>query len=106
MHGPEYTKAEFLHHEKTDKKFPHFNEQDEPDLSLYLRNTVREELSYEGARDDDFRIYGMAVEWRTLAPKLLVVYQSDAQIEVLVEGAKRSPERRSEEPTSELQSLR
>jgi hypothetical protein len=93
MHGPEYTKAEFLHHGKTGEMFPHFNDQGEPDLSLYLRNTVGEELGYKGAKDDDFRIYGMAVEWRTLAPKLIVVYQSDAPIDVLVEGAKRSPER-------------
>jgi hypothetical protein len=93
MHGPEYTKAEILHHGRTDEDFPHFNEQGEPDFSLYLRNTVKEELSYKNAKDDDFLIYGMAVEWRTLAPKLIVVYQSDVLIDVLVEGAKRSPER-------------
>jgi len=93
MHGPEYTKTEFLHHRETHEHFPHFNDRGEPDLSLYLRNTVREELSYENAKDDDFWIHGMAVEWRTLAPKLIVHYQSDAPIGVLIEGAKRSPER-------------
>lgn len=92
MHGPEYTKFEISHHEKPDADFPHFNDHGKPDLALYCRNTVREELSYDGAKDDDFRIYGIAVEWRTLAPKLIVVYQSDAPIDELVEGAQRSPE--------------
>jgi len=93
MHGPEYAKGDFLHHEKKEEGFRHFNEKGEPDLSLYLRNTVKEELSYTNAKDDDFLIFGIAVEWRTLAPKLIVVYESDAPIDVLVEGAKSSPER-------------
>jgi len=85
MHGPKYARAE--------EDFSHFNEKGEPDLSLYLRNTVKEELSYKDAKDDDFLIYGIAAEWRTLAPKLVVVYQSDASIDELIEGAQRSPER-------------
>lgn len=93
MHGPEYTKSGLLHHDKSQEDFPHFNAKGEPDLSLYLRNTVFEELSYSGAKDEDFSIYGLAVEYRTLAPKLMVVYQSDAVIDELVSGAKRSPER-------------
>ncbi|MGB8988734.1 MAG: hypothetical protein WCC37_19200, partial [Candidatus Sulfotelmatobacter sp.] len=92
MHGPEYAKAEFLHHGDTDEDFPHFNERGEPDLFLYLRNTIKEELNYPNAADDDFRIYGLAIEWRTLAPKLIVVYQSDASKDVLVKCAKDTPE--------------
>lgn len=93
MHGPEYGKDKARHHDETDEDFSHFNEQGNPDLSLYLRNTVKEELGYPNASDDDFSIYGMAIEWRTLAPKLIVVYQSDALKDVLVESAKHAPEK-------------
>lgn len=76
MHGPYPT------------PFPHFTEDGTPDLSLFLKNAVAEELMYYEAEPDDFRLYGFAVEYRTLAPKLLVVYTSDAPIDLLLEGAR------------------
>jgi hypothetical protein len=78
MHGP------FL------SKFRHFTKDGQPSLFLYLRNAVAEELNYYGARVQDFRIYGFAAEYRTLAPKLMVVYFSDLTIARLMRRAPKS----------------
>jgi len=78
MHGPIAT------------KFRHFTNDGRPSLSLYLRNAVAEELNYYGAQGRDFRIYGFAVEYRTLAPKLMVVYFSDKTIARLIRLAPKS----------------
>ncbi len=66
MHGPSYNK---------EGEYPHFSE-GEPNLSLYLRNAVKEELGYTEEKEDCFRLYGFAIEYLTLAPKLIVVYNS------------------------------
>jgi len=80
--------GEFMHGPEHKTKFPHFVENGNPNLSLYLKNAVAEELIYSEAKPDDFRLRGFAVEYLTLAPKLLVVYKSDAPMEILLEGAR------------------
>ncbi len=71
-------------------KYPHFTDSGKPSLPKFLRHTVQEELNYSGARSQDFRIYGIAAEYRTLAPKLIVVYTSDIPIKELMRGARES----------------
>lgn len=78
MHGPDQT------------DFPHFDMKGQPNLELFLKNAVAEELDYDKARPSDFSIFGFAVEFETLAPKLLVLYRSDADIGTLLRGAKSS----------------
>jgi|GEM_PF-4495610 len=86
--------GEFMHGPRsTLKAFPSFTNEGVPDLALFLKNAVKEEIGYEGASEEDFRLFGFAVEYRTLAPKLLVVYRSDASIERLMEGALSSADR-------------
>ena len=50
--------------------FSHFRKERTPDLFLFLNNAIAEELGYRGARQGDFCLYGFAVEYQTLAPKL------------------------------------
>jgi hypothetical protein len=78
MHGP----AKAL--------FPAFSADGRPSLDMFLRSSVAEETAYEGARAEDFRVYGLAVEYRTLAPKLLVIYRSDLEIHDIIDGARRA----------------
>ena len=66
MHGPAYKGI-----------FPHFD-QGQPSLDLFLKNAVAEELAYTDTRPDQFRLYGFAAEYATLAPKLIVVCHTDA----------------------------
>lgn len=80
--------GEFMHGiEKHD--FPSF-ENNKPDLYLFLRNSVAEEIAYFDAKIDDFYLYGFAIEYRTLAPKLIVIYKSDLSINDIIDGAKRA----------------
>jgi class 3 adenylate cyclase len=85
--------GEFMHGincPEEEKPFPHCNEEWIPELELYLRQTVREELGdkvFKRAKADDFRLFGFAAEYRTLGPKLLVVYFSDAPVAELREGS-------------------
>jgi DNA-binding XRE family transcriptional regulator len=79
--------GEFMHGPKYKGRFPHFL-RGKPNLTLFLKNAVAEELGYFKARASDFAIYGFAVEHQTLAPKLIVVYTSDADIDILCEGGK------------------
>lgn len=83
--------GEFMHGEECGR-FPHFIN-GRPDLGLFLKNAVYEELGFDGARDDDFRLYGFGVEYRTLAPKLLVVYRSHADIASLITSAQAAKDR-------------
>jgi hypothetical protein len=89
MHGPVYKR----HSEYPDGPFKdqylHFKN-GIPDLFWFLRNAVAEELGYREARQKDFRLYGFAVEYETLAPKLLVVYNSDLSIDELLKKAERA----------------
>jgi len=81
--------GEFMH--GPDKVlFPAFTDSGQPDLGMLLRSSVAEETAYEGARPEDFRVYGFAVEYRTLAPKLLVIYRSDLEIHEIIDGARRA----------------
>lgn len=82
----EATCGEFMHG-PLKHKFRHFNKKGDPDLFLFLKEAVREELDYDGAKESDFKIYGFAVEYETLAPKLLAVYSSDLPIDVLINGS-------------------
>jgi hypothetical protein len=75
--------GEFMHGTEYRGPFPHFKD-GKPDLSLFLKYAVLEELGYAGAKDADFTLSGFAVEHATLAPKLLVVYSSDAASDDLV----------------------
>jgi DNA-binding XRE family transcriptional regulator len=88
--GPEYRSGPYH------SQFPHFTADGQPDLPLFLGNAVAEELGYDGARQEDFRLYGFAVEYETLAPKLLVVYQSDCPIAALLEHARKAKDRARE----------
>jgi len=78
MHGPHRT------------RFPHFTRKGIPSLFLFLKNTVAEELNYFGARPGDFKVFGFAAEFLTLAPKLMVVYFSDAPMDDLLKCARTS----------------
>lgn len=80
--------GEFMHGPTRKTTFAHFNRGANPSIRLFLRNAVKEELDYAKARSKDFKIYGFAVEWRTLAPKLIVVYSSDLPIDSLMRGAR------------------
>jgi hypothetical protein len=68
--------------------FRHFSKTRNPDLFLFLRNAIAEELGYPGARPGNFRLYGFAIEYQTLAPKLLAVYNADRTIEELLQSAR------------------
>jgi transcriptional regulator with XRE-family HTH domain len=81
MAGPEYESGPYH------SQFRHFTEDGIPDLFLFLKNAVAEELGYHKAKQKDFRIYGFAVEYETLAPKLLVVYNADCTIATLIDSA-------------------
>lgn len=78
--------GEFMHGPAT-KYFPHFNESGNPDLFLYLKNAIAEELNYHDAKEDNFRIYGFALEYLTLCPKMLVVYESEVEMVELIKDA-------------------
>src|SRR5581483_7700084 len=67
--------------------FPHFSAERSPDLSLFLKNAIAEELGYHEAQPADFCLYGFAVEYQTLAPKLLAVYHSDLTLDELLQSA-------------------
>jgi TIR domain len=84
--------GEFMHGPRR-KYFRHFDKRGRPSLALFLTNAVEEELKYKGAQPKDFRIFGFAVEYRTLAPKLLVVYRSNASISKLLKGAGEAKDR-------------
>ena len=89
MHGPVYKRhAEYPDGPSKDQ-FLHFRN-GTPDLLLFLKNAVAEELGYREARQKDFHLYGFAVEYETLAPKLLVVYTSDLSIDELTRKAERA----------------
>jgi hypothetical protein len=80
----------------------HFRKNRTPDLSLFLKNAVAEELGYREARQGDFRLYGFAVEHETLAPKLLGVYNSDCTRDMLLQSAKGE---KVKDPARKLSSL-
>ncbi|HZR41310.1 MAG TPA: toll/interleukin-1 receptor domain-containing protein [Ktedonobacteraceae bacterium] len=67
--------------------FRHFSKKRIPNLYFFLKNAIAEELGYRGAMPGNFRLYGFAVEYQTLAPKLLAVYHSDCTIEELLQSA-------------------
>ncbi len=96
MPNPEYTSG------PCHVQFPHFTEKGLPDLSLFLTNAVAEELGYQEAQPEDFRLYGFAVEYETLAPKLLVVYHANCTIATLVECARKARDRARELSSLEL----
>ncbi len=67
--------------------FRHFSEERIPDLYLFLKNAIAEELGYHEAQPGDFCLYGFAVEYQTLAPKLLAVYNSELTLDELLRSA-------------------
>jgi transcriptional regulator with XRE-family HTH domain len=102
MHGPEETPGPEYESGPHHSQFPHFTEKGLPDLFLFLKNAVAEELGYHQARQEHFRLYGFAVEYETLAPKLLVVYHADCTIATLLESAKKARDRARELSSLEL----
>jgi hypothetical protein len=76
MHGPKYT-----------GEYPHF-ENGKPNLDLFLKSAAAEELDYDDARTSEFRLYGFAAEYATLAPKLIVVFTCRGKAETLRMKAK------------------
>jgi hypothetical protein len=69
FNGPDYTGS---------KKgcFPHCDANGNPDINMFLSEAVREEFGYAGAQPDQFTVWGFAVEQRTLAPKMTVLFES------------------------------
>jgi hypothetical protein len=102
MHGPEDTPGPEYESGPYHSQFPHFTENGLPDLFLFLKNAVAEELGYRKAKKENFRLYGFAVEYETLAPKLLVVYNADCTIATLLESAKKAKDRARELSILEL----
>ncbi len=102
MHGPKNTPEPEYQSGPDHSHFPHFTENGLPDLFLFLKNAVAEELGYHEARQENFRLYGFAVEYETLAPKLLVVYNADCTIATLLESAKHAKDRARELSSLEL----
>jgi len=102
MHGPQEAPGPEYESGPYHAQFPHFTENGLPDLFLFLKNAVAEELGYHQARQENFRLYGFAVEYETLAPKLLVVYNADCTIATLLESAKKARDRARELSSLEL----
>ncbi len=71
MHGPDH------------QNFPHFTS-GEPDLGLFCCNAVAEETNYFKASPGEFTACGFAVEYRTLAPKLFILWRSRANMSTLL----------------------
>lgn len=84
--------GEFMHGPST-TKFPHFDENNKPSLYLYLKNAVAEELNYYKAQEEDFKIYGFAIESQTLSPKMIVVYNANIKMESLIKLAENAEDR-------------
>ena len=78
--------GEFMHGPMANE-FPHFDKDGNPSLIQYLQCAIAEEIGYFGAEEQDFTLYGFALERLTLAPKLLVVYLSQVPMEILIENA-------------------
>jgi DNA-binding XRE family transcriptional regulator len=102
MHGPQDTPGPEYKSGPYHAQFPHFTETGVPDLFLFLKNAVAEELGYHEARQENFRLYGFAVEYETLAPKLLVVCHTNCAIAELLESAKKARDRARELSSLEL----
>ncbi len=99
MHGPVDIKEGSSGFHK--KKFPAFTPEGSPDMSLFLRNAIAEEVNYYDARSEDFLLFGYAVEFDMLSPRLIGVYTSDLDINALkqyAENAKDSPRTLDEVP--------
>jgi len=102
MHGPENTPSPEYESGPRHSQFPHFTDNGLPDLFLFLKNAVAEELGYHEAQQENFCLYGFAVEYETLAPKLLVVYNANCMITDLLESAKKAKDRARELSSLEL----
>ncbi len=102
MHGPDHMSEPEYTSGPYPAKFSHFTENGLPDLFLFLKHAVAEELGYYEARQENFRLYGFAVEYETLAPKLVVVYHADCTIATLLESAKKAKDRARELSSLEL----
>lgn len=72
MHGPEH------------QHYTHFNSDLKPDLRMFCINAVAEETNYKKAVSSEFLVYGFGIEYRTLAPKMYVIYQSSEMMEYLL----------------------
>src|SRR6266702_1473410 len=102
MHGPEHTPDPEYESGPYHAQFPHFTENGLPDLFLFLKHAVAEELGYHEVRQENFHLYGFAVEYETLAPKLIGVYHADCTIATLLESAKKAKDRARELSSLEL----
>ncbi len=88
MHGPKQTEC------------PHFIGDSQPDFLLFLKNSLKEEINYDVCSPSEFYFYGLAVEYRTLAPKLLVIWLSRDNMSTLMEKW-----REARDPAIEVSSL-
>ena len=102
MHGPEDTPGPEYESGPYHAQFPHFTDNGLPNLFLFLKHAVAEELGYHEVRQENFRLYGFAVEYETLAPKLVVVYHADCTLATLLESAKKAKDRARELSSLEL----
>jgi hypothetical protein len=82
MHGPEH------------RRYPHFTRSGKPSIRLFCKNSVAEEINYRNASPRDFRVYGFGIEYRTLAPKMFVIYRSAETMQTLLRQG-RPPDRGS-----------
>jgi hypothetical protein len=82
----EFGLGEFMHGPATmDKRFQAF-ENGEPDMFAFCRSAVGEELNSDNVTPEMFKIFGFAIEYVTLAPKLLVLHYSPLGHEALMDG--------------------
>ena len=56
----------------------------EPSLKLFCKRAVKEEINYSYAKTDEFTLHGFGIEYRTLAPKLFVVFKSRENMTTLL----------------------
>ena len=79
--------GELLHGPAQHTDYPHCDAEGKPNLELFLKNTIREEFALDIARPEEFSLRGFAMEYSTLAPKLIGIYNSAADADELCDGA-------------------
>ena len=70
------------------RRYRHCKPKDQPNMVEFARQSVNEELGYNKAAPEDFTFFGIGVEYRSLAPKLLGVYASKLTSKQLLKTSK------------------
>lgn len=66
-------------------RFPHC-ENGRPSITLFLKNSIYEEYGFPDSDPKDFTLLGFGMEYRSLAPKLLVRYRAPFESAALIEN--------------------